>query len=443
MLTLATIPAVPQAAAADTAQICYVLLTLDAGGQTRALPVSWAFVADASRSMQIPIVTEAVFRELIRSGGAQEVLVDGVPVWQIPSELPPDVLAAAPSALDYVARALHTILERLDGEDRFALIACAEAAVPLARSGSGVDRAGLAAAIGRLRWMDLGEQTDLALGMELGMRELRASYGQHHAARLLLLTDGFTQRPEACLELARAAAAEGVAISTIGVGGEFADGLLTALADVSGGRALFVQEAAAIPRAVAAELAASRAIAARRVTLELTPLGGAQIRRVTRVRPALAPLHDALAAHAVPLALGDLGATPLTLLVELLLPPRAVGRYALLRAMYGAAGESQRVASVEVTHTPTPAALAPTVADAAARAAIGRMQLRAADALRAGDRAGAAQLLAQTAQRLDAIGEPALAALSRAQAEAARRGTASGVDARTIVYETRRLSANG
>src|SRR5262245_39728440 len=115
------------------AQLCYALIRIGAAGDGGARPVNWALVADASRSMRIPIVDEAQFRALIREGGAQETLVDGVPVWQLSSPVPPEVRAVSRSALDHVARALHSVVERLDAHDRFALVGCAEEAVLLAR----------------------------------------------------------------------------------------------------------------------------------------------------------------------------------------------------------------------------------------------------------------------------------------------------------------------
>src|SRR5262245_31770341 len=275
-------------------QLCYVLLTIQADRANGARPVNWALVAAASRSMRIPIADEAQFRALVREGGAQETLVDGVPVWQLTGPVPPAVRAASSSALDHVARALHSIVERLDGQDRFALIACAEEAVLLTRSTSGANRVELVRGISRLKSLNLGEQTDLAHGIELGLNELRrgrdAQQVPERAERLLLLTDGFTQRPEACLQLASAAGAEGIAISTVGLGGEFQEDVLTGLADRSAGRALFLRRPEDIPRAIAAELHAARAVAARALTLHATLSPGATLRRITQIRPSLTTL---------------------------------------------------------------------------------------------------------------------------------------------------------
>jgi Ca-activated chloride channel homolog len=92
-LTLSLSPNPIAAGLLSEPQLCYALLTVGAAGDAGARAVNWALVADASRSMRIPIVDEAQFRKLIRDGGAQEVLVDGVPVWQLSGPVPPDVRA--------------------------------------------------------------------------------------------------------------------------------------------------------------------------------------------------------------------------------------------------------------------------------------------------------------------------------------------------------------
>ena len=112
-LTLNLSPSSPAVGLLGEPQVCYVLLTVGATGDGATRPVNWALVADASRSMRIPIVDEAQFRALIREGGAQEMLVDGVPVWQLSGPVPPEVRSASRSALDHVARALHSVVERL------------------------------------------------------------------------------------------------------------------------------------------------------------------------------------------------------------------------------------------------------------------------------------------------------------------------------------------
>jgi Ca-activated chloride channel family protein len=430
----------------EDAQLCYVLLRIDAPGLASPSqgnrPVNWALVADASRSMRIPIVDEAQFRALIRESGAQETLVDGVPVWQLAQPVPPDVRATARSALDHVAHALHNIVERLDAQDRFALIACAEDAVLLSHSTSGAQRAELARGIGRLQMLNLGEQTDLALGIELALAELRRSRGQAggQAERLLLLTDGFTQRAEVCLELADAAASEGVAISTVGLGGEFQEDVLTGVADRSGGRALFLRRPDDIPRAIAAELRAARAAAVRTVALRVTPEMGT-LRRVTRIRPDLTTLFEATNGTLPDdIALGDIAAgASITLLLELLAPPRGPGRAPLAQLTLLAENNLSATAELFAVYGGAPVAPMPEVLDAAARANAARLQRRALEAART-NTVEAARLLRAAAERMAALGEHALAGVARDQAAALEQhGRTNALATKELTYATRRL----
>jgi hypothetical protein len=429
------------------AQLCYTLVRIDAPGTgapspAGTRPVNWALVADASRSMRIPIVDEAQFRALIRESGAQETLVDGVPVWQLGKAVPPEVRAAARSALDHVAHALHNVVERLDSQDRFALIACAEEALLLTRSASGTQRAALARGIGQLQALNLGEQTDLALGIELALAELRRSrdLAGGQAERLLLLTDGFTLRADACLELADAAAAEGVPISTVGLGGEFQEDVLTGIADRSGGRALFLRRPDDIPRAIAAELRAARAAAMRAVGLRVVPETGT-LRRVTRIRPDLATLYEGTAgASPDDITLGDIAAgASIMLLLEFLAPPRGPGRAPLAQLILLAEGSQAAADELFAVYGGGAQAPLPEVLDAAARANAARLQRRALEAART-NTAEAARLLRAAAERMAALGEHALAGAARDQAAALEQhGRASAIATKELTYATRRL----
>ncbi|NTW02885.1 MAG: VWA domain-containing protein [Oscillochloris sp.] len=429
------------------AQICYALVTLAADVGGGGAPVSWALVADASRSMRIPIVSEEQFRELVRAGGAQEVLVDGIPVWQLSGPVPDEIRVSAPSALDYTARALHSVVERLDHADCFSLVACAEQALTLVSSTRGDQRADLVAGVARLRSLRLGERTDLASGMRLGLAELAHAAVPGSVRRLILLTDGFTEDPEACLALARQATAGGVSISTLGLGGDFQDHLLTALADLSGGRASFMRRADQIPAAVAAELDAARGVAAQALSLELRMPQGAVLRRATRISPSLSPLEPlGQDPRQQMLHLGDLErGAPMRVLLELLVPPEPPrppvgGARRRLCALSAVSGAAQASADVVVHYTaaapPPPAALLA----AAGRASAMRLQRRALESADRGDHTSAAGLMRAAATRLRDLGELDLAeAALREVATLEATGHSSGVGRRELTYATRRL----
>ncbi|MGQ9548173.1 MAG: vWA domain-containing protein [Roseiflexus sp.] len=442
-LTLSTSPGPLILEARSEPQVCYVLLTVRAAttGDIDTRPVNWALVADASRSMRIPIIDEVQFRSLLRNGSAHETLVDGIPVWQLSGSVPQEVRKASSSALDHVVHALHTVVERLDRNDRLSLIVFADQALLLIPGMVGSDRVTLVRAIERLPGLDLGDGTNLADGIELALNQIRANRDPRRANRILLLTDGFTRDPAACLRLADQAADEYIAITTIGLGGEFQDDLLTAIADRSGGNALFLKRASAIPRAISAELESTRVVAIPAVDVAIAPIRGITLRRVTRIRSVLAVLAEpsgAAASDVVSIPLGDLPAgAPVTLLLEFFVPAASPGPLWIA----GVAARSAGVRLAEVDIMATIARGAPPLSDdvrmAAARAMAARLIRRATTA---SDRLEAARLMRAAAARFDELGESALAAAAREQAAACERGVRiAGFATRELTYATRRL----
>jgi Ca-activated chloride channel homolog len=444
-VNLELIPEQSVLAARNEAQICYTLLRLSAGSRAQQ-PVCWGLVADASRSMRIPIISEAQFRDLVREGGAQEVLVDGLPVWQLAAPVPPEVRAQAPSALDYTVRALHSLIERMAGNDRLTVVACAEEATLLSASISGNSRDLLVRGIARLAYVHPGERTDLAAGLRLALEELdrgRAQAVAESVERLVVLTDGFTEEPEHCLELARQAARRGVAVSTLGLGGEFQAELLTQMADLSGGRAMFLPHPDEIPAAIAEELRAARAVTLRQLRLQVQTPARVRLRRVTRIQPVLAPLTPAADQS---IWLGDLeGDVAMLLLLEFLAPAqpqRAPGELLRLRlAQILVQAQQVRLEhDLIVQYADTAPALPAQVLDATARASAAGLQQRALAAAASGDAITAARLLRATATRLHELGDADLAAAAEREAALVERnGQLSDAGAKELTYSTRRL----
>ncbi len=86
-----------------------------------------------------------------------------------------------------------------------------------------------------------GGTTNLSGGCLKGMEALRTGQDGAGPRKVLLLTDGLANvgitEPEALVQMTGKAAAAGVGTSTIGFGGDFAEELLTQMADAGGGNA--------------------------------------------------------------------------------------------------------------------------------------------------------------------------------------------------------------
>lgn len=425
----------------STIQLCYALLSINHPTGHHAHPVNWALVADASRSMRIPIVDEDQFRQLVQRGTVQETLVDGVPVWQLSGPVPPDIRAASRSALDYVAHALHTVVEHLDQQDRFILIACAEDATTLVPSTSGSDRVRLVEGISDLQHTKLGNQTDLAQGMRLALQEIRYGRDDRRVEYVLLLTDGFTEHTDVCLQLAREAAAEGIAISTVGLGSEFHEHLLASLADYSGGRAVFLNSISTIPQSIAEELNLVRSVAARSLSLSVFPAHGITLHRVTRIYPTLTQIFEHPTSSESIVVGNLLQDQPIKLLFELLIAPDVSERQDILANIRI---ESERLTLTEMPikmrYQSTPVILPDAILDAASRATVYRMQTRAQAALDRRNSQEAIRLLRIASTWLDELHEMALAEVFRNQVDALSAGEAvPQIATKVLTYGTRRL----
>lgn len=425
-------------------QVCYVLLTWSADTPHEPWPINWAFVADASRSMRIPVINQAQFQTLQQQQKLKQVLVDGVPVWQM-EHLPDELLRDAKSPLDYVVKALHSSIERLAERDRFALVACAEEAVLLNPSTPGDERSALVHSINRLPTLNMGEQTDLSLGIKRAIDEVQA--GRHTldgpaVERIVLLTDGFTQRPDECLRLAQQATKQGISISTIGLGSEFQADLLTTLADRTGGRAVMLPQAESIPQVIARELELARNTSMRALELQLRVEPGVQLRRITRIRPVLTTLYEAgIDRHEIAIALGDLGNKPQAVLLEMLAEPRAQGRVPLVQVVLRSAGSIQTQSTLFASYQSKVPQYPAVLLAAAERAAAMRLEQRAQAMLRQNQLAEAARLMQAAAKRFESLGELDLAQRANQQAAQLQLGqTGDPLATKQLSYATRRLA---
>jgi hypothetical protein len=189
---------------------------------------------------------------------------------------------------------------------------------------------------------------------------------------------------------------------------------------------VFLRSPEAIPRTIAAELSAARAVAASQTILRVAPTPHVTLRRATRILPDLTILDTQLQsgqAGRYELHLGEVAAAaPITLLLELMAPPQPAGISPLGRLDVSAEGAPSTATELRAEYggqvPPTP----PAVVDAAARANAARLQQRAIETAARGDRPEAARLLRAAAARLDALDERRLAEIARGQALALEHG---------------------
>ena len=198
-------------------------------------------------------------------------------------------------------------------------------------------RSELKAQINRLR-ADGG--TNMAPAMEAGLVELRkqmsTSGGPNTNAgqvnRLVLLTDGITEKEKKCLEQAEQAARIGVPITALGIGKDWNDKLMQTIGEKSGGEADYVSTPEKIRQHFARTVQQMQSVAVQRVSLNVRPSLGIDIRNTFRVFPLIARLQPANspagADRAQNVFLGELErGYGQSVLVEFVVPARPAGSY--------------------------------------------------------------------------------------------------------------------
>jgi Ca-activated chloride channel family protein len=448
----------PYLPATQQRHLVYLLIEIDPGEAEagEGTPLHLSLVVDSSRSMSVPILTEAQFHQLAAQGMAQRKIVDGVQVWQF--QVPRGYHVDAPSNMDFTKEALRIVAGRLRPLDRFSLVAFAEDALLMVGNTPGSEEEELVHAVDRLDQIDLGDETFMARGIEMGLKQAAQAGTARAVNRMIVLTDGYTKDEGDCYRLTRQARQEGIVVSTMGLGMDFNESLLISLADVSGGHAYFVDDPQEIPDAFRRELAGAQSVAWRDLSLSLEMPADVSLRRAHKVRPEIAPIGpeavDADQGLAV-LALGDLEAPAsgspggLALLLEWIVPPRPAGTYRLaqvgLRARGANSDEVQEIDAqdVIVRYTERPSLAKQTdlhLMSVIQKVSAFKLQAQAMEDARRGNVVGATKRLRAAGQRLVEMGEEDLGQTMLVEAELMEKeGQMSAEGTKKLRYGTRKL----
>ena len=183
-----------------------------------------------------------------------------------------------------IARAREAALEavrRLAADDVVSLITynnTVEVIVPARRVGDG------RALEDAIRRIQPGGGTNLYGGLERGAAEVRRRIEESYAHRVILLSDGLANvgpsTPQALGRFGAELVRAGISVSTIGVGLDFNEDLMTRLARRSDGNTYFVENSSDLPRIFQQELGDVLSVVARRVVVEISFADGVRARRV-------------------------------------------------------------------------------------------------------------------------------------------------------------------
>ncbi len=311
--------------------------------------------------------------------------------------------------------------------------------------------------------------TEIFQGLNEGMNQALRYHEPNTLTHILLLTDGHTYGDvDECLQLAQKAARRHIAITALGIGSDWNDQFLDALARTSHGTATYIAGPTQVLDTFQAQLSRLRAVACRGVTLSLAPDPDVEVRGAYLVSPEVfavdlitnepnASRVRTLLSTAPPdrarlsCALGGLSfEQPTVVLLELAAKTAEPGVRSLLDWQLevdlsplgrGIERRAQEVLADVREQGATPSEIPEVVIAAQSRLTAYKLRRKAWQDIEAGHPQQASQRLQGVATRLFDLREDALATAALAEAEhIARTGSLTRDRGKWIKYGTRLLA---
>jgi Ca-activated chloride channel homolog len=257
----------------------------------------------------------------------------------------------AGAKLAHTKQALRFLVDQVDQPDYLSITTFDNEVATLQPAAHIANKDGLKAQIAAI--CD-GGSTNLSGGMIAGYREVRRHRAKERVNRVLLMTDGQANvgvtDPTALVTKVRGLQEQGIQLSTLGVGDDFNEDLLTAMAEAGGGNFYYIQNPDQIPQLFAKELSGLLATAAQGLQIRFEAAHGVTVAGVIGYPPAGDPA-------AVTVSLPDIyGGEVKSLVLELALSAAFAGERSLgsLSAAYADAVTGADVAlTQDITVTVT------------------------------------------------------------------------------------------
>ncbi len=348
--------------------------------------------------------------------------------------------------LDKVKIAAHNIIEQLSAQDVISIVTFSDRAEVLIPATTVTDKTSLYASVSI---MSAGGGTEIYHGLAAGIAECRRHLAPRMVNHVILLTDGRTfGDEERCLQLAREAAAEGIGISAMGIGEEWNDQFLDALAAATGGTSAYIQSPKAVLQFLDERVRSLGNAFAERLQLTVAPDADVVLESAFRLQPTSQPID----VSPQPIQLGTLEKSrPVTVLIQLQMPPsaktgfRTVARLDVTGDVLWSERQQHKVISdisVEIAHNPQPEEPPLAILDALGKLTLYRMQQKAEQALSDGRVQDASRQLENLATRLLAAGHEELAQKAIIEARRVSHTHALSQEGRkSLKFQTRQLLA--
>ena len=183
--------------------------------------------------------------------------------------------------LERARAATRALLRELGPQDRFALVAYANdavVAIPLTKVTSDT----LPSLDARVNAVGVEGGTNIAAGLDLGLATAALTDSLNgRIARMILISDGMANVGDTSLEgltrRASQAAGHACVVSSIGVGSDFDEHVMTAVADAGTGNFYYLDERRDLAGIFAHEFGAARTTVASALQIEITPAPGVRV----------------------------------------------------------------------------------------------------------------------------------------------------------------------
>ncbi|MBN8654602.1 MAG: DnaJ domain-containing protein [Anaerolineae bacterium] len=300
---------------------------------------------------------------------------------------------------------------------------------------------------GSIQMMHPSGGTEIFQGLDLGLREVRRTHDLSRVNHIILLTDGNTYGDEqACLNLAEQAASLNIGITGMGIGHEWNDIFLDALAGKTGGSSVYISQPKDIERFLVEKFKALTSTYADEVHLEFHNQEHVRLNFAFRLQPEGGQIEIN-----PPLKLGPiLRDVPLHVLLEFVVEPGAVldteavlldGSLKALITSHSTPATPIRLKLTRGVSRDPSAETPPTrILKALSRLTLYRMQERAHVAANEGRYDEAARHLQNLATHLLSQGETSIAKTAMLEAQSLENmRTWSESGSKDIKYKTRAL----
>ncbi|HEY84917.1 MAG TPA: VWA domain-containing protein [Chloroflexi bacterium] len=348
--------------------------------------------------------------------------------------------------LQQVKEATHQIIDYLQPNDTFSLVVFSDRAEVLLPGQKNIDKP-LAKSVVSTTQPSGG--TEMLQGLLAGLKEIQGNRSDDSVNHMILLTDGQTYGDEDdCLAQAEWAGRSQVSISTMGIGADWNEDLLDAMANASGGVSTYIDFPRKIVDAFKATITELSTIVAREIILTVTPSEGLTLQEAFQITPHIRRL-DISGSKAILGPLGNTGRKTIVMEFRIkTIPESGVKRLArfTVEGDVPTQAKQQSWAWTEVKATissdaEVPPSIPPVIITTLGKLAIFKMQEKAMEDLEKGNIIAATSRLETMATRLLNLGETELARAALLEAgRLSRTGNLSAEGKKKIRYGTRSLS---